>query len=377
MAVTLSSLFSVETATAIYQKGLDVATALGVAVTDWEAGDPTRSLYHFLAEYLATREEIQSQYIESGFLDDAEGEWLTIKAKQDYNVDRTEGSPAAGTLTLTNSSDGLYYSLDAGDLSFKSSTSGKTYRSTTAVAIGPGETDDAVGWVADEDGTDSSAGTDEIDELISALPDLSVTASVAGLGVDEQSDASLREACRNSLSALSPNGPANAYEYVATTPALTGSTEVTRAVSDGDNTTGDVTLYIAGNDGDVTAGAVSAVEDAIAEWATPLCITPTVVNATEVLVSVSITVYMLSGSGASEAEVQAAVQSDVAAAFPAVPIGGYGGVFPVELIRGAAKTQYPNSMYNQVVATPAADVALTAGQVAVLSGTPAVTVVFT
>ncbi len=46
------------------------------------------------------------------------------------------------------------------------------------------------------------------------------------------------------------------------------------------------------------------------------------------------------------------------------------------LINSAVRDTYPAYMYNAVVSAPAADVALVAGEVVIVSGTPAITVVF-
>ena len=49
---SLASLIVAETKAEIYARGLAMATALGLPVTSWAPGDPTRSLYFYLAETL-------------------------------------------------------------------------------------------------------------------------------------------------------------------------------------------------------------------------------------------------------------------------------------------------------------------------------------
>jgi hypothetical protein len=68
---------------------------------------------------------------------------------------------------------------------------------------------------ADEAGSDSNAAAGEIDTLVTTM--LGVTCSndtLAALGIDEESDESLRERCRAKLGMLSPNGPARRYNAV-------------------------------------------------------------------------------------------------------------------------------------------------------------------
>src|SRR5262249_9122817 len=111
----LASLLVHETKEAIYTKGLEIADAVGLPVTSWTAGDPTRSLYHLVSEILATVEDVVVVWIGAAFLDYAEGDWLHIKAQQDFNVDFIAATYASTDVTLTNAGGGLYV-LDVGDL---------------------------------------------------------------------------------------------------------------------------------------------------------------------------------------------------------------------------------------------------------------------
>ena len=54
--IPVTSLFIVKTAAEIFALGREVAQALGLPVTSWRTGDPTRSLYKYLAEVLAILE---------------------------------------------------------------------------------------------------------------------------------------------------------------------------------------------------------------------------------------------------------------------------------------------------------------------------------
>jgi hypothetical protein len=108
--------------------------------------------------------------------------------------------------------------------------------------------------------------------------------------LDEQSPDDIEEQCNATLGALSPNGPPDAYEYVVRNPELTGVTDITRAATVDDSDTGDVTVYVAGPSGAVAGASVTAAQAAVETWATPLCITPTVVNATGVTVNVTATI---------------------------------------------------------------------------------------
>src|SRR5687768_15687841 len=94
--LTLASLLIQETKTAIYETALKVAENIGLAVSSWQAGDPTRSLYHLEAEVLSVLEKLASGFISSAYPEYAEDEnWLVIGAKQGFNVDVPEATFAA------------------------------------------------------------------------------------------------------------------------------------------------------------------------------------------------------------------------------------------------------------------------------------------
>lgn len=282
-----ADLYIVQSLGTLLARGLQLASDLGLPVTTWQTGDPTRTLYYYQAEVLAAREDITAEFVRSAALSSARGAWLKILAKELYGVTPVEATYLTTTVTLTNTKGG-YYNIGAGDLTFSSSTSGKTYRNTsTGLFAGPSVV--VFDVIADEPGSDSNVLTNEIDTLVTPLVGVVVTSSFAAVAVDEQSEESIREQCRATLGALSPNGPADAYEFVARSPALTGTDEVTKAKSYGSSSTGTVTIAVAGPLGSVSGGAVALVQTAILRWATPLCITPTTVNATEHAVSIEMT----------------------------------------------------------------------------------------
>jgi hypothetical protein len=113
--------------------------------------------------------------------------------------------------------------------------------------------------------------------------------STAAVASDEPTPDEIDALCRATLGALSPNGPADAYEYVALNSELTGVTEINRAHTIDDSATGDVTLVVASASGTVSGPSLTAVQDAVEIWATPNCVTPTVISATPVPQAVTYT----------------------------------------------------------------------------------------
>lgn len=379
--VALASLLVQETKAAIYQKGLDVATALGLPVTSWAPGDPTRSLYHFVSEILSTLEGVVVGYVASGFLDFAvaranadqgDRQWLVLLAQQVYGYDATDATYATATITLTNGGGGLYV-IESGDLTFRSPTTGMTYHNTSAgtLASGIGQTL-TLDIVADDAGSESSAGIGTITEMVTTLLDVTCSNPTAAVGLDDEAPATIAAGCRAKLGSLSPNGPRSAYEYVATRPALTGTTNVTRARSVGDSDTGNVTIYIAGPSGAVSGADVTAVQAAIEEWATPLCITPTVSSAAGKTIAPTYELWLYDTVGKTEDQAHALVVAALQTMMTARPISGdvippaTSGYVYHSLIESTIASPFPGEVFRVAVTVPAADTAIAANEVPVL-----------
>jgi len=374
MTLSISALFSVRTFDQILAVGLEVAEALGLPVTTWREGDPTRSQYHYLAEVLSTLEPTNASYIKAGFLSsavaDAEesgsSEWLKVLALETFGVEVAEAtyatSAAGEGVTLTNGGGGLY-DVAAGDITFRNSVTNKTYHNTDAFVLSAGLTH-TFEIVADEAGSDSTVGDDEIDELVTTLPGVTVVSSDPVVGIDEPSPKAIEVLCLATLGALSPNGPPDAYEYVCTNAALTGVTEINRATALGDDETGEVTIYVASAAGAVTSGSVAAAQAAVLIWATPLCIRPTVISATAETVDVTAQIVGDNIPSTFLSDIEGALET----LFLDLPIGGT--VYRSRII--AAIHEAVPSAVSVVLLAPALDVTLAATEVPVV-GTVIVT----
>lgn len=354
MTIEVTQLFVARTASRLYQLGLEVAQALGLPVTSWRTGDPTRSLYKFLATALATAEQSQAEYNKAGFLSTAEGDWKTVVADEVYGVDRPGASYATPTVTVTNTGGG-FYEIAANDLTFKASDSGKTYHNTNAVTIasGPSATLYVFELEADEAGTGSNCLADDIDEMVTTRDGVVIASSTAATASDELDDDALQTQCDATLGALSPNGPPDAYEYVVRNSELTGTAEITRAKSSHDAIDGTVTVYIAGPNGAVSGDAVTAAQNAVERWATPLCSTPTVVTVPAETIDVTATLL-----GDLPADFEDLVEGALETLFSKVDLGGLVAVSAIEAaIHGALP-----ALKSVNVTLPPADVSLDAGQ---------------
>jgi hypothetical protein len=392
--LSLAELLNLKSEAEIYDQALSIASTVGLPVTSWSPGDPTRSLFYLEAAVLAALEVVVVGYIQSGFLDYAAlpnpdgsaNPWLNVLAQQVFGVEVPGATFATSTLTLVNTGGGIYV-MGAGDVSFKNSTTGATYTNTAPFNLSGVGTYAAVALVpvtADGPfpGSLGNAGAGEIDTIVSGLNGVTCTNPIAATGVDAQAPQTTVNQCRDKLGSLSPNGPAAAYSYVARNSALTGVTTVTDARTYADSTTGDVTVYVRSASGTVSGGDVTSVQNAIAQWATPLCITPTVLSATAVSVNVTYTLWVYQSSGATQTAIEAAVLLALENFFSARPIGGdvippaTTGSLYVSMLAAEIGAIYPKDTFRVTVSAPGADVALTNGQVPVLGTvTPTVNLV--
>lgn len=368
--LALDSLISMATKSELYAIALEIAEGVGVEVTAWQTGNPTRSLYHFLSEVLSRVEDIVVKYIKAGFLDYATGEWLILRAYDVYRVVAIEATFATMTGTLTNTGGSLFEIESAGDVTVKCTATEKTYHNTSTGTLSPLGTLE-LDFVADESGSDSSAEVGEIDDLVTTMLAVTFANTTAAVGLDLESDDSIRERCRAKLGALSPNGPADAYDYVARTPELGGSTEVTRTRIVKATGTGEVTGYLAGPSGGVSGSVVTQVQTAWDRWAVPDCVTATPEAASNVTVPVTYELWIYSTVSQSESAVQDAVAAALETMFAARPVGGDviepdPGALYHSLIEATIKAAFPGDVFRVDVTVPAGNTVLDIGEVAVL-----------
>lgn len=273
---------------------LQLAALVGLPTETWRAGDPTRTLFVADADALDNLDSLRYDIAKSNFLSTAEGDWLTVRASDVYNVTRAEATYSTPSIDLENAGGGLF-EIDVGGLVCSSSTTGATFVNQEVVTIEPGPafTLADVLMVAQRAGSDGTVSLDDIDTIVSpTLTGVTITGSTASTGSDAQSDTGVRTDCLATLGALSPAGPADAYEYVARNEDLTGVAGITRAFADGDSSDGTVTVYIATDAAGVSGPTVTAVQAAIDEWAQPLCTDATVVSGSPQTVA-----WALTGAG--------------------------------------------------------------------------------
>jgi phage-related baseplate assembly protein len=330
MSVSLASLVVAQTAEFILSKMFDVASAVGLDVESWEAGDPTRTEFVAVSTMLESYEARDTAAINGGFLDTAEGDWLSIKTASDFNTPRQEATYPTCVVRFTSTNPSPF-TIDPDDVTVKDSLTGATFRNTGATptdATLTTRTLPANGTIdlivqAEVAGAVSSAAIGEIDAIVSpAMANVTVTNTTAAVGLDAEKDPPLRTRARAKLGALSPNGPADAYHYVATTRTLNGDVDCTDTRVLRDSTKGEVTVYIRGSAGAVTSGTRDAVENAIETYANPGVVDVTVTSASNHTIDITYLLWVYNSISKTTSEIQTIVAQALLEAIAARPIGG-------------------------------------------------------
>lgn len=321
MTITIDDLVSPPSADELRQALYDLYEGLGLQVTTWHPGDPTRTLTAATAQILAVFAELQAQAIRGGFRDDAEEGWLELLSRLMYGVDKITATFATVDLTFDNAGGGVF-AYDPGEVIAKNPLTGKTYVNTAALAIGALETGVICPFIAQEAGSESNAGAGDISELVTAMLNVTVTNATAASADDTETNESLRERDVLSLGALSPDGPSAAYEFIAKTPALNGGVAVTRARQSTPAGDGTFTLWIAGSAGAVGPSDVATVQDAIDELAVTSTATCTVESATPSALTVSVDLYVPASAAILDADWESEAKAALIAYVDALQIGG-------------------------------------------------------
>ncbi len=157
--------------------------ATGLPVTSWPEGGVARTIVAIVAAIFAGFTDVIAVAIRAGFLDLAEGIWLTLLARYVYGVDRIEATFAAGEVTLNNTGGGVY-SFDPGDLIVRNPATNKTYTNTTAFDLGALEMGKKVPIRATEAGAASTSAPGQITEFVTTLLLVTVSNEAPVVGLD-------------------------------------------------------------------------------------------------------------------------------------------------------------------------------------------------
>ena len=350
---------------------LAIAALLGQPTTSWQEGSALLTALMTVSQKISDETLTDAEIAKGGFGDLLPSDaWADLWAQSRFNVQRVAAVSASGYETFTADATAAANTYAAGEIILAHATTHKVYRNAAPVTIAPSSTIADQPIVADEPGIASNAAPGTITVMVSSLVGVTVTNPLSVLGSDRETTLALVLRARAKLGALSPNGPKDAYNYVATTPELSAtSVPITRTRTVASETTGAISVYLATASGAPSGADVAIVQTAIDAFAEPWGATATAIAATTQTVNITYQAWV-SGSQLTSAQIQTAIANALAVWFSTLAIGGYvippdtGAVYvdALEQIIG----QSTPGILRVVVSVPASDVALTANKVAVL-----------
>lgn len=368
MAFSLSDLITPVSQADAMNTLLSIASTIGLPTTSWQSGNPIRTMLATVAQKVSDLSLVATQMTRGGFGDLVSTDaWADAWSQSIYNVTRIPATQATGAVDVVNAS-ATTYNLNAGELIVSHSVTGATYRNVAAVTLTANTTTTAIPILADTAGTGSNAAPAFVTVMVSTQNGLSCNNPLSIIGADKETTPLLVTRARRKLGSLSPNGPKDAYNYVATS-LTTVSAPITRTNTVGSATTGIVTCYIANGAGAPSAADVALVQSAFDNFATPWAVTATAVAASPFVIPVTYQVYT-KGATLTPAQMQTAISSALVAFFASLKIGGdvippdTGAVY-LDAIQTAIANAAPG-IRRVVLTAPSATVALTPNQVAVL-----------
>lgn len=328
MAVeSIDDILTAKTADELTTELLASHTAEGLPVTAWQTGNPLRTMTKADATALADLHTTVGSIGAAAFLDDAEGDWLTLLAASKFDLTRTAGVACEGYVTLTVTAGAGPYSISPGGLLVSDGVrrwrsiddaSGTTVTSAASVLVKVQA--EAVGTAYNVAAgtittliTPASAGLSVSNPVPSGL-----TTWITTAGAAEETDASLRQRCRDRWGTLGRGANDTAYRYWART-GHAYEAQVTRAVVVWGVGNGALTIYIAGPANAITDSAIVSAVQANVDTNKPGTDNATVTAATGVTVTIDATIRV---RAASDSTANRALATDaVAAYFASLDIG--------------------------------------------------------
>lgn len=322
MTTPIEDLIKPLTEEQVLETYLSALETLDLKPRSWRAGGIARSILRVCARTTATFTTVMAAFIRMGFLETAEGVWLTRVAKYIYGVDRKPATFATGKVTLTNAG-GVHGPFVPYQARVKNTTTGKVYAITEAFTLNSNQSV-TLAIQAVEVGAASSSGAGTITGLETAMIGVTLSNAEPVNGSDEEKDPDLRQRCTDKLAALSVRGARGAYRYaVLSAQRPDGSyVDINRVTISPSSSNGTVTITCASPSGPPVASDLDYVRDSVEKWARPDSVTAVVQGATSVVVAKTIDVWATKTDGLTAADLAALVQAALAPITRDYPIGG-------------------------------------------------------
>jgi len=241
-------------------------TAIGehTDLTNFNVGSVTRTLTEVFSEVVAELYAFGAGMLRQGFLDTATGFWLDRKAKE-YGLTRKPAIKTQGGVRYSRKTakDTNVPIPEGSIVTTPMDQSGRQYRyfTTEDAVLLAGELFVAVPVFAETAGSAYNVGPGSISKMKTFITGIDAVANeedwVTVVGVDEESDAALRQRCFLAWEELSQGGTAAAYVSWALSVPGVKSAFVDNNLPRGDGT---VDVYILGEAGPPDSALIEAVQ---------------------------------------------------------------------------------------------------------------------
>lgn len=348
--------------------------ANGVDVASWKASAPIRATVNGMAYMLAAITSLISFVTKSGFLSKATTGYLEILAEDVYDTEAVVAQAATAEMTLDNSAGGGVFSFDPGDMIVANPTTGKEFTNSASISLGAGGVETAQPFIAIETGSDSNSAIGTVTEIISpVMVGTVVTNTTAFLGIDNEPADALRVRAKESLGAASPNGPPDAYNFIAKAARRVADDSligVTRTRGFPDNATGLINFFIASDTGGITGSVgdtgtdLGKVDDDCQRLATSLCVTLTTASAVVKTISVTASCQMWDDLDLTDTALRASATTNLTNHLKSPTTAPIGGIEvsgdPGKIFREALKAEITKAgldkIFQLTLIDPAVDV---------------------
>jgi len=302
-----------------------ILSTLGVNPSRYRKGGVLRVLMRAQSMTFSGLVDLMIAIVRSGFLDLAEGGWLTLLARYVFGVERRGAQAASGEVTFTNEGGGTFAPGDypAGSVRIYSSRTKKKYFNAEPLDLAP-LSSVTIGVVAVELGLESNASAGDIDSLDTSLLRVSVRNADAVIGLEQESDAELRSACRAKLASISGLGPRGAYQWaVRQATRLDGSpTAINRVFVPEGSWNAIVDVYMAAASGAPIPGDMTAALASIEAVARPSGIKVNPSAATETPFDRLVTIWVQRTNGLNLDAIRSKSNQSIGTGLGTYPIGG-------------------------------------------------------
>jgi len=349
---------------------LALSASLGAATTSWGEGNPLLTLLTTDAQKSADLTLMAVEIAKGGFGELLPSDaWADLWAQSRFKATRVPATEATGLVNAANSSV-TQYDLQPGEFIVAHAVTGKLYRNREVISILAGTGLDDISIAADEPGIASNAAPGTITTVVSGHVGVQVTNPLSLIGTDKESTQALVDRARSKLGSFSPNGPKDAYDYVAKTPEYSAtSTPITRTRTVLNAATGVLSTYLATAAGPPSAGDVVIVQAAFDQHVEPWGVQSLAVAATAVVQPVTYQAWV-QGSQLTAAQIATLIETALINWFKSLDIGGYvippdTGAIYIDVLEQVIGQATPGIL-RVAVSIPAATVVMTSNTVATL-----------